>query len=82
MTENGNFILDTLFTSIPNVRKKEVELKSIAGVSKLGFLQEMQMCTIKRIKTDHLRKNTSVTPLAVVVRLSKPHTPHIHRTAK
>jgi ribose 5-phosphate isomerase A len=37
VTENGNFILDTLFTSIPNVRKKEVELKSIAGVLEVGL---------------------------------------------
>jgi ribose 5-phosphate isomerase A len=37
VTENGNFILDTLFTSIPDVRKKEVELKSIAGVLEVGL---------------------------------------------
>jgi ribose 5-phosphate isomerase A len=37
VTENGNFILDTLFTSIPDVRKKQVELKSIAGVLEVGL---------------------------------------------
>jgi ribose 5-phosphate isomerase A len=37
VTENGNFILDTLFTSILDVRKKEVELKSIAGVLEVGL---------------------------------------------
>jgi ribose 5-phosphate isomerase A len=37
VTENGNFILDTLFTSIPDIRKKEVELKSIPGVLEVGL---------------------------------------------
>lgn len=37
VTENGNFILDTLFNSIPDIRKKEVELKSIAGVLEVGL---------------------------------------------
>jgi len=37
VTENGNLILDTLFTSIPDIRKKEVELKSIAGVLEVGL---------------------------------------------
>ncbi|MFZ0510065.1 MAG: ribose 5-phosphate isomerase A [Candidatus Nitrosopolaris sp.] len=37
VTENGNLILDTVFISIPNVRKKEVELKSIAGVLEVGL---------------------------------------------
>jgi ribose 5-phosphate isomerase A len=37
VTENGNLILDTVFTSIPDVRKKEIELKSIAGVLEVGL---------------------------------------------
>ncbi len=37
VTENGNFILDTFFTTIPDIRKKEVELKSIAGVLEVGL---------------------------------------------
>jgi ribose 5-phosphate isomerase A len=37
VTENGNLILDTLFTSIPDVRKKEVELKTIPGVLEVGL---------------------------------------------
>ncbi|HXX98731.1 MAG TPA: ribose 5-phosphate isomerase A [Candidatus Bathyarchaeia archaeon] len=37
VTENGNLILDTRFVSIPDVRKKEVELKNIAGVLEVGL---------------------------------------------
>ena len=37
MTENGNLILDTGFVSIPDVRKKEAELKNIAGVVEVGL---------------------------------------------
>lgn len=37
VTENGNFILDTGFVSIPDVRKMEAELKSIAGVVEVGL---------------------------------------------
>jgi ribose 5-phosphate isomerase A len=37
VTENGNLILDTGFVSIPDVRKKEVELKNIAGVVEVGL---------------------------------------------
>jgi ribose 5-phosphate isomerase A len=37
VTENGNLILDTEFVSIPDVRKKEVELKNIAGVVEVGL---------------------------------------------
>jgi ribose 5-phosphate isomerase A len=41
VTENGNFILDTLFTSIPHIRKKEVELKSIPGVLEVGLFTRL-----------------------------------------
>jgi ribose 5-phosphate isomerase A len=37
LTENGNIILDTTFTSIPYPKKKEIELKSIAGVLEVGL---------------------------------------------
>lgn len=37
VTENGNVILDTTFASIPDPKKKEVELKSIAGVLEVGL---------------------------------------------
>jgi ribose 5-phosphate isomerase A len=37
MTENGNLILDTGFVSIPDVRKREAELKNIAGVVEVGL---------------------------------------------
>ena len=37
ITENGNIILDTTFPSIPDPKKKEVELKSIPGVLEVGL---------------------------------------------
>lgn len=37
VTENGNIILDTMFRSIPDPKKKEIELKSIAGVIEVGL---------------------------------------------
>ena len=37
VTENGNVILDTTFASIPDPKKKEAELKSIAGVLEVGL---------------------------------------------
>ena len=37
VTENGNFILDTMFRSLSEVESKEVELKSIAGVLEVGL---------------------------------------------
>jgi ribose 5-phosphate isomerase A len=37
VTENGNVILDTTFASIQDPRKKEVELKSIAGILEVGL---------------------------------------------
>jgi ribose 5-phosphate isomerase A len=36
-TENGNIILDTAFQSLPDPKKKEIELKSIAGVLEVGL---------------------------------------------
>jgi len=37
VTENGNFILDTSFDFPPDIRKQEVELKSIPGVVEVGL---------------------------------------------
>jgi ribose 5-phosphate isomerase A len=37
VTENGNFVLDILFQSIPDVRNKEIELKNIPGVIEVGL---------------------------------------------
>ena len=37
ITENGNIIFDTTFTSVTDVSKKEIELKSIPGVLEVGF---------------------------------------------
>jgi ribose 5-phosphate isomerase A len=39
VTENGNFILDTRFdfSTISNIRQKEVELKSIPGIVEVGL---------------------------------------------
>jgi ribose 5-phosphate isomerase A len=37
VTENGNFILDTVFSSILDVGKKEAELKNIPGVIEVGL---------------------------------------------
>ena len=37
VTENGNFILDTTFSLISDVRKKETELKNIPGVIEVGL---------------------------------------------
>jgi ribose 5-phosphate isomerase A len=37
VTENGNFILDTTFQSIPDVKSKEIELKNTPGVVEVGL---------------------------------------------
>jgi ribose 5-phosphate isomerase A len=37
VTENGNFILDTFFSSFENIKEKEKELKNIAGVLEVGL---------------------------------------------
>jgi ribose 5-phosphate isomerase A len=37
VTENGNIILDTTFPSIPDPKKKEIEIKSMAGVLEVGL---------------------------------------------
>lgn len=37
ITENGNIVLDTSFSSLNDVRKKELELKSIPGVLEVGL---------------------------------------------
>jgi ribose 5-phosphate isomerase A len=37
ITENGNIILDTVFTSLVEVQKKEIDLKNIPGVLEVGL---------------------------------------------
>lgn len=37
ITENGNVILDTIFASIPDPRRMEMELQSIPGVLEVGI---------------------------------------------
>lgn len=39
VTENGNFILDTEFdfSTISNIRNKEIELKTIPGIIEVGL---------------------------------------------
>jgi ribose 5-phosphate isomerase A len=37
VTENGNFVLDTIFQSIARVRNKEIELKNTPGVIEVGL---------------------------------------------
>jgi ribose 5-phosphate isomerase A len=37
ITENSNFVLDTNFPLIPDVRNKEIELKNIPGVIEVGL---------------------------------------------
>jgi ribose 5-phosphate isomerase A len=37
VTENGNFVLDTSFTFSSDIRRLEVDLKSIAGVIEVGL---------------------------------------------
>lgn len=37
VTENGNIILDTTFSSIPNPKEKEFELKNFPGVVEVGL---------------------------------------------
>jgi len=37
ITENGNIVFDTTFTSVADLQKKEFELKGIAGVLEVGL---------------------------------------------
>ena len=37
VTENGNFVFDTIFQSIPDVRNKEIELKNAPEVIEVGL---------------------------------------------
>jgi ribose 5-phosphate isomerase A len=41
ITENGNFVLDTVFQPIPDVRNKEIELKNMAGVIEVGLFTKL-----------------------------------------
>ena len=37
VTENGNLVLDTSFSSLGNPQSKEIELKSIPGILEVGL---------------------------------------------
>lgn len=49
ITENGNIILDTLFPSITDPKKAELELKGIAGVMEVGlFTRTADFCYVAK----------------------------------
>jgi ribose 5-phosphate isomerase A len=52
VTENGNIILDTTFASIPDPKKREVELKSIAGVLEVGLFTTRRADIYYKAKSD------------------------------
>jgi ribose 5-phosphate isomerase A len=43
ITENGNLILDTSFSSLGSVRSKEIDLKSIPGVAEVGLFTSVDI---------------------------------------
>jgi len=43
ITENGNLILDTSFSSLGNLRSKEIDLKSIPGVAEVGIFKSVDI---------------------------------------
>ncbi|MGB8936974.1 MAG: ribose 5-phosphate isomerase A [Candidatus Nitrosopolaris sp.] len=43
ITENGNLILDTSFSSIGSLRSKEIDLKSIPGVAEVGLFTSVDI---------------------------------------
>ena len=43
ITENGNLILDTSFSSLGNLRSKEIDLKSIPGVAEVGLFTSVDI---------------------------------------
>lgn len=51
ITENGNVILDTIFSSISDPRKAELELKGVAGVMEVGLFTR-KADTYYRAKAD------------------------------
>jgi ribose 5-phosphate isomerase A len=43
ITENGNLILDTSFSSLGSLRSKEIELKSMPGVAEVGLFTSVDV---------------------------------------
>jgi ribose 5-phosphate isomerase A len=43
ITENGNLILDTSFSSLESLRRKEIDLKSIPGVAEVGLFTSVDI---------------------------------------
>jgi ribose 5-phosphate isomerase A len=43
ITENGNLILDTSFSSLGSLRRKEIDLKSIPGVAEVGLFRSVDI---------------------------------------
>lgn len=43
ITENGNLILDTSFSSLGSLRRKEIDLKSIPGVAEVGLFASVDI---------------------------------------
>jgi ribose 5-phosphate isomerase A len=43
ITENGNLILDTSFSSLGSLRSKEIELKSMPGVAEVGLFTSVDI---------------------------------------
>jgi ribose 5-phosphate isomerase A len=43
ITENGNLILDTSFSSLGSLRRKEIDLKSIPGVAEVGLFTSVNI---------------------------------------
>ena len=52
ITENGNIIIDTTFSSIPDPKKKEIELKCIAGVIEVGLFTTRRADIYYKAKSD------------------------------
>lgn len=52
ITENGNIIIDTTFSSIPDPKKKEIELKCIAGVIEVGLFTTHRADIYYKAKND------------------------------
>ena len=69
VTENGNIVLDTSFSSLGNPRGKEIELKSIPGVLEVGLFTRANE-PVRRISG----------PLSVMS--SAPHRPRPTRSTR
>jgi ribose 5-phosphate isomerase A len=52
ITENGNIMIDTTFSSIPDPKKKEIELKCMAGVIEVGLFTTRRADIYYKAKSD------------------------------